>query len=157
MVAKGRVIRFRVKCLKSGSPYFDVRIFPTQATMREWATAHNPDKQARYADTEAAVYAWRRIVRVRGKWQRKPDTGWIVFHRGHVGAGIVSHEMTHAAFYYLQMCRPQLFRVLLTSRKADECLAWVQGFLVAQFWVKFYRARGKRVLATGSYRRVRGI
>jgi len=126
-----RVIRFRVRCLKSDSPYFDVRIFPTQSAMRDWAAAHNPDTQERYADTEAAVYSWKRLVRVRGKWQRKPDMGWIVFYTGHIGAGIVSHEMTHAAFYYLKFWRPQLFRVLLTSRRADECLAWVQGFLVA--------------------------
>src|SRR3990167_1433752 len=69
----------------------------------------------------------------------------------------LSHAVGHAALYYLKFWRPQLFRVLWTSRKADECLAWVQGWLVAQFWTKFYRARGRRIRATGSYPRVRGI
>src|SRR3990167_2399015 len=150
---RSRIIRFRVRCGGKGSPSFCVRIFADKQTMRAWASRENPDKTARYGASEASVHAYTRSRLVHGRWQRQADTGWIVFHMGHMGAGIVSHEMTHAALRYLQFWRPQLHRRLQTSPRADECLAWVQGWLVAQFWRKFYRANGGTVKATGSYSR----
>ncbi len=148
-----RVIHFRVRCVGKGSPTFCVRIFPDKRAMKAWASQENPDRTTSYAKAEASVHAYRRLRLTQGRWHRHADTGWIVFHMGHIGAGIVSHEMTHAALYYLQLWRPQLHRRLQTSRNADEVLAWVQGWLVAQFWRKFYKAHGGTVKATGSYRR----
>jgi len=152
-MTKDGIIRFRVRCVGKGSPYFSVHIFPDKQAMRAWASRQNPDKTARYGKSEASVHAYARSRLVSGWWQRQADTGWIVFHMGHMGAGIVSHEMTHAALYYLQFHRPQLHRRLQTSPKADEVLAWVQGWLVAQFWRKFYKANGGLVRATGRYSR----
>lgn len=145
------IIRFRIRCAGKGSPTFCVRIFPDKRAMRAWASTENPIRPAEYANTEASVHAYLRSRLIGSTWQRLSDTGWIVFHMGHLGAGIVSHEMTHAALRYLQLWRPQLHRRLQTSRKADEVLAWVQGWLVAQFWWKFYKANDGRVKATGSY------
>ena len=145
------MIHFRIRCVGKGSPSFCVRIFPDKQAMRAWANTQNPGKTGQYAKAEASVHSYQRLRLKDGRWRRLPDMGWIVFHRGHIGAGIVSHEMTHAALYYLQFWRPQLHRRLQTSRKADEVLAWVQGWLVAQFWRKFYKANDGRVKATGSY------
>ena len=147
-------IHFRIRCVGKGSPTFCVRVFPDKRAMRAWVSTENPLHPGQYAKSEASVHAYGRWRLVHGlTWQRQPDMGWIVFHVGHVGAGIVSHEMTHAALYYLQFWRPQLHRRLQTSRQADEVLAWVQGWLVAQFWRKFYKANGGMVKATGSYGR----
>ena len=148
-------LRFRLRCVPHG-PYYTVRIFPTKSAMQRWAAHANPSNLSGYLDTEGAVFAYTKHRYLRRKWRRTPDLGWIVLYRGHLGAGIVSHELTHAALYYLQFWRPQLFHRLQTSRKADETLAWVQGFLTAKFWEKFYQAVGP-VRGTGSYRRVRGV
>ena len=130
-------VTFRLRCFRGDGPYYVVRIFDTKEAMRQWATTQNPRQASWYRNAEAAVHAYRILRVVNG--QRIKGNGWIVFHRHRLGAGIVSHELTHAAFYYLQLWRPQLFRRLQTSRAADECLAWVSGYLVNQFWVTWYK------------------
>jgi len=65
-----------------------------------------------------------------------PTCGQLLFYAGSVGSGIVAHEMSHAAFYYLERFRPK-FRPR-SCRDDEESLAWATGYLVNQFWNKFY-------------------
>lgn len=65
--------------------------------------------------------------------------GHVLFHQGNLGAGIVSHEMTHAAWFMMLRYHPRL--VQSCSSVMDERMAWVQGWLVTQFWRKFWRWR----------------
>lgn len=134
------ILRFRVRCTKEVCPFFMVHIFPTRDMMHAWSAVQNPTRPNEYRGVEAGVHAFRRLQWRGRQWKTSPQMGWIVFHSKHLGAGIVSHEMTHAAMYYLQLWRPQLFRRLQSSKKADEALAWVQGWLVMQFWRKFFHA-----------------
>ena len=49
-----------------------------------------------------------------------------MFHRGYIGAGVASHEMTHAARYYLG------------KRLPDERMARIVGRLTSAFWKHWY-------------------
>lgn len=51
-----------------------------------------------------------------------------------VGAGLVSHEMTHAALAECLCNRNPDFR----NPKADERLATIAGELTRKFWVKWW-------------------
>ncbi len=140
--ASTKPIRFRMYAVRRKGPYFTVHIFRDRAAMRSWAKINASrfgGPVSTYRVAEAAVHSWNIHRLSSAKWSRSEDTGWIVFHRKRIGAGIVSHEMTHAALYYLMLWRPQLFRVIQRSRRADEALAWVQGWLVTQFWREFFR------------------
>jgi hypothetical protein len=66
-----------------------------------------------------------------------PQIGVICFYLGEMDAGVVSHEMTHAAIYWFEAeigsCS------LLNKPKHLEELCWVQGWLVTQFWARYWR------------------
>lgn len=77
--------------------------------------------------------------------------GTVVLSLESVGAGLVSHELTHAATYYLydldQLSKLCIVKELIKGRKdssismidnkVDELLANTQGNFVTQFWIKF--------------------
>lgn len=69
--------------------------------------------------------------------KRLSERGEIHFHKGRIGGGIVAHEMTHAASYFLEKdCRMKP-----GSRRWDEAQARSVGELVRQFWMCFWRCR----------------
>lgn len=69
-------------------------------------------------------------------WGNRSFVGTVSLSITHTGAGIVSHEMTHAAMFYLaNRCRK--FDPV-NNPKHDERLAWTQGWLTSGFWRRFY-------------------
>jgi hypothetical protein len=137
-------IRFRVYCDREKRRYYDVRIFATKALMYEHFQKSNVDtewQEGRYEATmnfEAIAQFWRRI----GKRCKPENIGQILFYASAIGSGTVSHEMTHAVIYWAQYVKMNLAK-LPTSKRIDERFAWAQGFLVTQFWRKFYRAQSR--------------
>lgn len=77
---------------------------------------------------EAITTSYSKIVAGR----RTGELGIVLFHLGSMGAGIVSHEMTHAAL---------MWRRRRCKRATDERVCWVQGNLVMQFWRQFWKRK----------------
>jgi len=74
-----------------------------------------------------------------GALPRHPNcVGQVIMVIDQVGAGLVSHEMTHAALYYLQgtMRRPA---VDWRNKRLEEELAYLQGALTAGFWREWWK------------------
>ena len=74
-------------------------------------------------------------------WTPQPGkrVGCIVLPLDYIGAGIVSHELTHAALYWISR-RTALRAIAYEDRhRLDERLANTQGWLVTQFWRHWYR------------------
>jgi len=81
---------------------------------------------------------------------RAPLRGYVRFHVGALGSGIVAHEMTHAALYWLwydKRIKPSPART-----STDERLATTVGEMVRQFWSGFYRLKERGVQWVPSWR-----
>jgi hypothetical protein len=57
----------------------------------------------------------------------------VLFRVKHLGAGIVAHEFTHAAFHFLTYRRKRS----AIGRGSEERLADIVGELNRKFWLKF--------------------
>ena len=79
---------------------------------------------------------------------RKPkQVGIIGLCKQHIGAGVVSHEMVHAAMYATHPGKSVAgFRF---TRAYDEVLAWTVGDMTAQFYRWFWKNE-KRIKALPS-------
>ena len=98
-------------------------------------------------DFHAVTTTWSIIT-----WTWKmPRRGWrahcighILFHRQRLGAGIVAHEMGHAtlrwAETWMKVPAKDLYEGTGRARahKNEEDVLHVLGYLVAQFWSRFY-------------------
>jgi hypothetical protein len=83
-----------------------------------------------------------------GHWGVIPreHVGQVLFYKRFLGAGVVAHEMTHAALYDVAAhARGGGYR--LTARD-DERLASVAGELSRQFWCRWYRRPAFRRVAS---------
>lgn len=136
---------FRCWCdRKRTSGFYAVMLYPTKAGMlakyREVLRAAGlPTTGIR--DTEAAVLSWYQAVTLHPK-----QYGVILMHLGNIGAGLVSHEMTHASLYWVGRQRDGIPTHLDLDSKTDERLAWVQGWLVTQFWRWWYRLEKRGIV-----------
>lgn len=128
---------------KSGI-YYTAIVFRDADLMRQWWKRKARDLSFRTrGDTkrgdhtfEAQATWWKTFRLRKSRWSRGLCCGFIIFHRGRIGAGIVSHEMTHAALYHLAYEKKM---DPLKSKRADELLAWTQGWLTSQFWTWYYK------------------
>jgi len=131
------VSRFRVRVARPrNAPYYRVLIFDSREAMIAFY-----DKQRRLSPGIGRASGRNGFLAQCNGWEaeyrgRKKTNcvGQVLFYKGQMGAGIVSHEMTHAAHYWLGQ-RWNDYR----SHYRDEKLAWVQGWLVSQFWRNFFR------------------
>ena len=117
--------------------YYKVRIFPDVDKMREYWTNQGLrlSGMADSPDWEARATGWAAKYRlVKSRWKKSSCVGEVLFHAGNLGSGIVSHEMTHAAHYLLHRKWAHY-----NTPYRDEQLAWLQGWLVWQFWTNYYR------------------
>ncbi len=128
------------------SPYYRVLIFPSKAAMYEYErllaksmcrrSGRRLIKGVRGAFRfEAIAHRYHGFRRYRGKWRRSRNLGHILLYDGGFGAGIVAHECLHAALYSFPRWRIRKTGLL------DEALAWRTGWLVNQFWERYYEAR----------------
>lgn len=82
-----------------------------------------------------------------GRWRGIPrdHVGQVLFHKRFLGAGVVAHEMTHAALYDVGAHGPRGSWRL--AARDDERLATVAGELSRQFWCRYYRKPAFRRVA----------
>lgn len=138
---------FRVYCEKGKPFYYQVYIFDTIEAMQRHFTQTNRNVRWQRGASEgrlgfeAIAQSWER-EKYNGRKiaVRRTNIGQILFYAGNLGAGIVSHEMTHATTFWAHRTAKMDLSKLYSSRRIDERYAWVQGYLVAQFWTKTYRA-----------------
>lgn len=71
--------------------------------------------------------------------KRMPDIGEVLLFRGKIGAGIVAHEMLHAALHYERLVSKNEQATFTNNiGKEEERLAYCLTDLVRQFTVKAY-------------------
>lgn len=129
-------------CKRGRRLFYRVCVFDDVDFMRDFL--HEQAKQLHYRPEFKACQRrgyFARTLACVTYWVPVPKNGsnfigTIAFCSEHIGSGIVSHEMTHAALYYCYRARKNF-----DPRKPahDELLAWTQGWLTTQFWRKFCR------------------
>ena len=123
--------------------YLTVRIFPTREEMREHIHAAPGWRERRSyaANCEAITRTYSAVLTKRGgRLQRTRKLGEVLFHRGNLGSGIVTHEMGHAALHWSSLRRWSMALTVGHASRGEERLCWVLGWLVTQFWRPYYRA-----------------
>lgn len=101
------------------------------------AIVPSPTSRFKKTDFLAMTNHWTTVhIAENGKETIYPNCGQVLFCKNTLGAGIVSHEMTHAALYWHHR-NTKNFNPL-ENHKHDEALAWTQGHLVNQFWRRYY-------------------
>ena len=127
------VASFRIYCDRGKHGYYyhvlilDGRKAMTRA--EKWLTGHRSNDPPLGFCQEVTV----RTITRRGTRTSK-FAGFIVMLNAEIGAGYVSHEMTHAAQYYVHRKMGATAFPL-----TDEPLALSQGWLVNQFWRNYYK------------------
>jgi hypothetical protein len=119
--------KFKVYTEGRGSKYYTVYVFADKHAMLTYYHAQcEKTGSVRWTKFEAICQHWKWLGRAE-KRKHARDIGCVLFHLGFIGSGVVSHEMTHAAMFWRR------------KRHSDERLCLVQGELVRQFWLNYYR------------------
>lgn len=134
------VVAFRVYPERK-SLYFQVYVWGDRDAMVE----HSQKFGKRPEDKRLQAYCSpRRCFRVKpGQPDRlTPCCGEVNFYRDNIGAGTVTHEMTHAAFAWsdrVGLVREQTPWDCPSVSETEERFCRVADLLVHQFYVKAYR------------------
>ena len=130
--------RFRVNPDHDRAEYFTVKIYRTRDAMSAAYLAIGAPGDSRKADFRAVTIPQvRSIVWSDGRSTTHPEQGAILFYQKWIGTQTVSHEMTHAAVYYLETIEGVDWSHLKTDHALEERLCHVQGYLVGEFWWKW--------------------
>ena len=158
MSARTEVVKFNVWPDRTRKkPWFwKVFVFESRQAMlifhREQVKLWGDTGENAREDFHAVTKTWEIIT---WRTKRPPRRGWrahcighVMFHRQKLGAGVVAHEMGHAALRWaetwLKIPAKDLYhgRGGAAGRRAhrnEEQVLHVLGGLVAQFWHGFYR------------------
>jgi len=140
--------KFKIYCDKHRHKYWIVRIFPDKKSMFRWNIKDGycpPNKKHDYLGVTRAysVYYFDKGKKKSGR--KSGEVGCISFVVAHCTSGIVSHECTHAALYWFLDTYKKVEKLLIPEY--DEKFAWVQGNLVRQIWVHWFRLEKKGIIA----------
>lgn len=136
---------------EQGQPlYFEVRIYETRRRMLR-ALRRNDDFVGRRGDWSGSLAVCRSFetLKLEGRrWRATPRIGVIFFMRRHLGAGLVSHEMAHAAVQWARDVGLSGRSVWAGSGNMEDApnerFARVVGELNRQFWcARQTRHRGR--------------
>lgn len=131
--------------------YFTVFLFRDKPTMYKFFDLQNERMglPALKKDFSAITRVWKHlVVDAHGHSRIGSSLGAILLHRDWIGAGTISHEMTHAVIGWAAIRGLDPSRVIESmnghrdANRTEEMVCWVQGYLVNQFWNKFYRLTG---------------
>jgi hypothetical protein len=141
------VASFQVKPNPAKPQYYNVLVFETKAAMHAhwqeqlrigcWGAIRKANGTV-HSSFEAQATNSRRYALKAGRWHKSDNIGEIIFYRDFLGAGVVSHEMTHAALYWVTSKKNTDFGYRLDF-KDDERLAEAVGQMCRQFWVKWFK------------------
>ena len=142
MASKSTSIRplalFRIRPKPDRPEYYQVRIFKTQEQMFRWSERRGFDVGGREANTGAYVCSFQLYhIDADGGEKTLPQIGIICLHLDELGAGVVSHEMTHAALYWFRYSLGDYSQ--LEQGDYLETVCQVQGDLTGQFWDRYFR------------------
>lgn len=123
---------WHIPATPKGKKYWTVGIYPSLDELNRWLDSHActdrwSERRGRGRPFLASVVMFEKPVTPNG-------LGYIVFSVERLGAGIVTHEMTHAALRTLGF---GLGRRL--GRAQEEELANTVEWLVTKFWQRWYR------------------
>ena len=156
---KNVIAFFRVKPNPTKPHFYEVRIFDTKAAMvAHW---HKRHESGYFTDKSTGSGVVRKFEAIAsssekleqwsdGRWRKTPWLGEVLFYKSFMGAGIVSHEMSHAGLYWLTRNK-DTSKGFNLSRRDDEKLAEAVGELSRQFWVKWFKK-----FSTGHVPRAKG-
>lgn len=123
--------RVKFRLTVRGGSYYTVHIFRHKADMIRYQQDGSGDGIRRESTFEAICMSWRRYRMRGGRWHELKECGAILFQIGFMGAGVVAHELAHAAFR------------TLGSRSAfarrEEAFCRLLGELVSKFWRAYWR------------------
>lgn len=122
--------KFKIYPNRKKSDYYLAFIFDTKEEMLLFhKITYQSFKWKYHRKFEAICTYWRTIYPVK----KRKMIGHVLFYKGYIGAGVVSHEFSHAAFFYLtcKLNKPH-------NKKTDEQFCTYQGEMVRQFWNKYY-------------------
>lgn len=132
------MIAFNVYPLMGDKRHYRVLVFDSEKQMHGYQEVSCRQKTARIPSSRMTRnyrgIACYRDVMAFGK--RLDCRGEVHVHRRSLGAGVVAHEMTHAANYFLEKDR----RMKPGSKRWDEAHATSVGQMTRQFWASYFRA-----------------
>ncbi len=142
-------LTFKIYCDRHRKKWYMVRIFSSVSRMYEWnkkdGYKNSVTRKDRYLGLTRAYTVYNiPPKRAKKKTTRSGEIGCISFVVAHTTSGIVSHECTHAALYWFLDTHKKIEKIL--SPEYDEKLAWVQGNLVRQVWVHWFRAEKSGII-----------
>lgn len=128
---------------RHGSRYtFAVKVFDTKAKMYDYFRKRGKAIGLKRRDGEldfAAICMCYERIRTRDE-KRMPDIGEVLFYRDRLGAGIVAHEMLHAAMHYERLVNQNTNATFTPNiGKEEERLAHTLTDLVRQFTETAYK------------------
>ncbi len=146
------VTTFRVYPERNRKLYYQVFIFPDKRTMYKFHDIQHDLGRIEYAhgqrkpskDFWAICQSWNSShFGKRGGTYPGPSIGQVLFAEPHIKAGIVSHEMTHAALFYA--AKKRILPVhLYSGGRQHEAVCRAQGNMVRQFWNGWYNRHEKK-------------
>lgn len=126
--------------------HFLCRIFDTKKEMYDYYTSYI--KKASIVmdpklDFSAICMPYVKKRYADGKWIQAKDLGEILFYKDNIGAGIVSHELGHAAFWWSRHIKRNKNAVFGCAdkkiRKREEDMLTCMLHLVRTFTNKCYK------------------
>lgn len=147
MIIRDTYVSFRCYPESISSQYYTVYIFDKKSRMYDYYEKFNliiPSNNKR----EGRQHDELNFLAITNSWrsykgnQELRDIGQVLFYSSKLGAGIVAHEMSHAALYWFNkiVTDPQN---IFDNANYDERFAWALGNLVNQFWDKYWSIESK--------------
>jgi len=142
---RNKAEKFKVYAVKGKPEYYRTWVFDTLDDMYVYADKYGLLSQ--HHGFEALTHSFRayKLTKNGKKGKMLPVIGDVMFYKGCVEEGVVSHEMTHAATYYAHLKNWKFSFALKDKnwRKIDEKYAWMQGYMVNQLWRKYKGSKEK--------------
>lgn len=144
-------MKFKVYPEPAKDKFYNVLIFKTKRDMHVFKTeqrkvlAKNGYRLYRNNNRfEAEASWWDSLELVKGRWRKSKCVGQVIFHSKFFGAGVVAHEMCHAALYHVSAGRSKYSNKFELTKRDDERLATVCGEMCRQFWNRYFTKGGPR-------------
>jgi hypothetical protein len=149
------VHKFRIYPEKDRFRYYTVFVFPSKRAMYTYFREQRgildrvdgTDRCNGECNFQALATGWTVCNYGPDKTEtiNERDIGQILCHQGRIGAGLISHEMTHAALFWAAREKLNPKRVVCGegNRAEHERFCTVQGNLVRQFWLRWWKLEKK--------------